>query len=241
MELFPAIDLRDGKAVRLLRGDYDQMTVYSDSPVETAKSFEAAGAGWLHLVDLDGAKSGNTPNFEIIKEICESCALKVEVGGGIRNIQTVQKYVQIGVSRVILGTAAATDPAFLQEAVVRFGEKIAVGVDLKDGRVAIHGWTESSGLDGFEFCDRLQRLGVRTIVVTDISRDGAMQGVNLELYKQLREQFSMDIIASGGVTDMSDLLKLDEAGVYGAIMGKSLYTGSIDLKTAIETIEGATT
>lgn len=239
MELFPAIDLRGGKAVRLLRGDYDNMTVYSDSPVATAKSFEAAGAEYLHLVDLDGAKDSGTPNFETIRDIVAGCELMVEVGGGIRDIEIVEKYIRIGVFRVILGTAAVTNPDFLKEALSRFDDKIAVGVDLKDGLVATHGWTQKSDISGFNFCEKLQSVGVKTIICTDISKDGAMQGVNSRLYRGLKSCLDVDIIASGGVTTMDDLLTLSEIGVTGAILGKSIYTGSIDLKAAVEAVKKA--
>ena len=238
MDLFPAIDLRGGQAVRLLKGDYEQMTVYSSSPVEVAKSFKAAGAEFLHLVDLDGAKDGGTPNAELIAQIVAESGLKVEVGGGIRSMEVVERYLSCGVMRVILGSAAVTDPAFLEQAVKKHGEKIAVGVDLRDGAVAIHGWTEKSELNGFDFIERLQELGVKTVIVTDISKDGAMQGVNAPLYKELKSRFTPDIIASGGVTDMSDLDALSKIGVRGAILGKSLYTGSIDLAAAVRRMKG---
>lgn len=234
MELYPAIDLRNGDAVRLLQGDYDKMTVYSHKPLELALSFQADGAKNLHLVDLDGAKDGNTPNFQVIEDIVKATDLFVEVGGGIRNMDTVRKYLEIGVGRVIIGTAAITDPRFLQEAVAAYGEKIAVGVDVKGEYVATHGWTQVSGENIYDFCAKLQNMGVKTIICTDISKDGAMQGVNLELYEKLLKRVSMEIIASGGVTDINDLELLSKAGVAGAIMGKSLYTGSIDLKGALE-------
>lgn len=233
MELFPAIDLRGGAAVRLLRGDYKQMTVYSTSPVEVAKSFAAAGARYLHLVDLDGAKDGGTPNCELIAQIVSESGLLTEVGGGIRNMQAVEHYLNAGARRVIIGSAAVTDPDFLREALLRFGEKIAVGVDLKDGCVAIHGWTETSRLDGYAFIESMQEMGVKTIICTDISKDGAMQGVNAELYRELKRRFSLDIIASGGVSGLSDLETLSSIGVRGAILGKALYTGGIKLEEAI--------
>ena len=239
MELFPAIDLCGGKAVRLLRGEYDKMTVYSDSPADTARSFKQAGAEFLHLVDLDGAKSGGTPNLETIRDIVASCGLKVEIGGGIRDIVTVEKYIQMGAFRVILGTAALTNPVFLEEAVRLFGDKIAVGADLRDGFVATHGWTQKSEVSGFDFCEGLQSIGVKTLICTDISKDGAMQGVNSQLYRDLKARINMDIIASGGVTTVEDLLTLSEIGVAGAILGKSIYTGSIDLKSAIEAVKKA--
>lgn len=239
MELFPAIDLRGGAAVRLLRGDYKQMTVYSTSPVEVAKSFAAAGARYLHLVDLDGAKDGGTPNYELIAQIVSESGLLTEVGGGIRNMQAVEHYLNAGARRVIIGSAAVTDPDFLREALLRFGEKIAVGVDLKDGCVAIHGWTETSRLDGYAFIESMQEMGVKTIICTDISKDGAMQGVNAELYRELKRRFSLDIIASGGVSGLSDLETLSSIGVRGAILGKALYTGGIKLEEAIARMKEA--
>jgi len=234
MLILPAIDLYDKKAVRLYKGDYKQMTVYSNAPVEVAKDFEISGATWIHTVDLEGAKDGTTPNLEVIKKICEMTKLKVEIGGGIRNLETVDRYLSVGVSRVILGTAAVTDRAFLVDAVKKYGDKIAVGVDLKDGFVAIKGWTEVSELAAFDFCRDMENIGVKTIICTDISKDGAMQGTNLELYRQLSESFSLDIIASGGVSSMEDVEKLSAMNLYGAIVGKAYYTGAIDLKKAIE-------
>ncbi|MBP8639955.1 MAG: 1-(5-phosphoribosyl)-5-[(5-phosphoribosylamino)methylideneamino]imidazole-4-carboxamide isomerase [Oscillospiraceae bacterium] len=239
MDLFPAIDLCGAKAVRLLRGDYNEMTVYSDAPLEVALDFKSAGAEYLHLVDLDGAKDGATRNFEVIGKIVADSGLKVEVGGGIRNINTVQQYIDLGVMRVIIGTSAVTDPGFLLEAIKRFGDKIAVAVDIKNGMVATHGWTQTSTESCFDFCQKLQDIGVKTIICTDISKDGAMQGVNQELYENLTARFSMDIIASGGVTTIDDLIKLAETRVRGAILGKSIYTGSIDLKSAVATINKA--
>lgn len=239
MELFPAIDLRDGKAVRLLRGDYDKMTVYSDSPVDTAKSFEKAGAKYLHLVDLDGAKDGKICNFKVIDKIVNETCLNIEVGGGIRDTRTIERYLDIGVMRVILGTSAVTDPEFVEMAVTQFGDKIAVGVDLKDGFVATHGWTKVSSISGIDFCLQLQDLGVDTIICTDISRDGAMKGINESLYRSLVAKLSVDIIASGGVTSIDNLIELSRIGVAGAIMGKSIYTGSIDLARAIEAVKKA--
>ena len=238
MELFPAIDLIGGCAVRLVKGDYTQKTVYSDNPAEVAKSFAAAGAKYLHVVDLEGAKDGGTPNLETIKNIVENGGLLVEVGGGIRSEEVIQKYLDAGVFRVILGTAAVQNPAFLEEMVQKYGEKIAVGVDIKDGMVAIKGWTEVSAESCFDFCEKLQKIGVKTIICTDISKDGLLSGTNLELYKELSEKFSVDIVASGGVTTLDDVKKLAEMGMYGAILGKALYTGNIDLKAAVELTKG---
>ena len=234
MILFPAIDLYEGKAVRLLRGDYDRMTVYSENPPEIAADFQAAGATHIHLVDLEGARSGETPNLETVKRIIASTDLFAEVGGGIRSMEVINRYLSAGVRRVILGTAAVTDPAFLNAAVSAYGDAIAVGVDIKNGSVAIKGWTESSGRDAFEFCKEMQDLGVSTLICTDISKDGAMQGTNRDLYQALSERFSVKIIASGGVSSMEDVEHLRAMNLYGAIIGKAYYTGAIDLKTAIE-------
>ena len=238
MELFPAIDLIGGCAVRLVKGDYAQKTVYSDNPAEVAKSFAAAGAKYLHVVDLEGAKDGGTPNLETIQNIVENGGLLVEVGGGIRSEEVIQKYLDAGVFRVILGTAAVQNPAFLEKMVQKYGEKIAVGVDIKDGMVAIKGWTEVSQESCFDFCEKLQKIGVKTIICTDISKDGLLSGTNLELYKELSEKFSVDIVASGGVTTLDDVKKLADMGMYGAILGKALYTGNIDLKAAVELTKG---
>lgn len=234
MFILPAIDIVNGKAVRLFKGDYSKMTVYSNDPVSVAKDFQKAGAKWVHLVDLEGAKSGTTPNLETICAILKETDLFVEVGGGIRNLDTVSAYLNCGVSRVILGTAAVKDPEFLKKALELYGEKIAVGVDLKDGFVAIHGWTEVSTENAYDFCDRMQDLGVKTIICTDISKDGAMQGANLSLYRELSERFDLQIIASGGVSSMDDVEKLTKMNLYGAIIGKAYYTNAIDLEKAIE-------
>ena len=234
MELFPAIDLIGGCAVRLVKGDYAQKTVYSENPAEVAKSFAEAGAKYLHVVDLEGAKDGGTPNLETIRNIVEQGGLLVEVGGGIRSEEVIRKYLDAGVFRVILGTAAVQNPAFLEEMVQKYGEKIAVGVDIKDGMVAIKGWTEVSQESCFDFCEKLQKIGVKTIICTDISKDGLLSGTNLELYKELSEKFSVDIVASGGVTTLDDVKKLADMGMYGAILGKALYTGNIDLKAAVD-------
>ena len=234
MLIYPAIDLFDGKAVRLYKGDYAQMTVYRDDPVSVALDFQNSGARWIHLVDLQGAKSGNTDNLSTIRAIQKATNLRCEVGGGIRNMETVETYLNAGIDRVILGTAAVTDDAFLREAVQRWGEKIAVGIDIKDGFVAIKGWTEKSLLTAEEFFRHVQGIGVRTCICTDISRDGAMQGANHALYHSLSQAYHMDIIASGGVSTLEDVKILARLGLHGAIIGKAYYTGAIDLKTAIE-------
>ena len=234
MILFPAIDLFEGKAVRLFKGDYARMTVYSEHPEEIGKDFAACGVTHAHLVDLEGAKSGETPNLETVIRIRESSGLFCEIGGGIRSMEVIDRYMQAGIDRVILGTAAVTDPGFAEEAVAGYGDRIAIGVDIKDGYVAIKGWTEKSGLEAMEFCQKMQDMGVKTLIVTDISKDGAMQGTNMPLYEQLQSSFDLQIVASGGVSDLSDVRRLSQMGLYGAIIGKAYYIGAIDLKEAIE-------
>lgn len=234
MKIFPAIDLYKGKAVRLLKGDYNQMTIYSDHPEEIAKDFFIQGARCMHVVDLEGAKTGQTPNIETIKKIVNTFDGLVEVGGGIRSRAVIETYLTAGVKRVILGTAAVNDRTFLMDTVKEFGDKIAVGVDIKDGFVAIKGWTEKSNFSGIEFCEQMQNIGVKTIICTDISRDGAMQGTNHELYKTLSQKLRIDIIASGGVSSIEDIKRLKDQGVYGAIVGKAYYTGAIAIDQAIK-------
>ena len=234
MRIFPAIDLYEGKAVRLLKGDYNAVTVYSENPLEIAKDFENSGATELHTVDLEGAHDGGTPNIELIKSFVENTNLNVEVGGGIRSMDTVKAYLDAGVTRVILGTAAVTDREFLQEAVDTYGDKIAVGADIKDGKVAIKGWVEKSEYNTFEFFEMLEEIGVSTVICTDISKDGAMQGTNRELYKDLSEKFSVNIIASGGVSSLDDVKALNEMNLFGAIIGKAYYTGAIKISEALE-------
>ena len=237
MYLYPAIDLYEGKAVRLYKGDYNQMTVFSENPAEVAKAFELQGATHLHLVDLEGARDGTTSNLPVIEKILSRTDLFTEVGGGIRDLQTAEKYLSLGVDRVILGTAAVKDEAFLKEALALYGEKIAVGVDIKDGFVAIRGWTEKSELTTEEFFAKMEKLGVKTIICTDISKDGAMQGTNRALYKALSEKFSIDLIASGGVSSLDDVRALKEMDLHGAIIGKAYYTGAIDLREALEAVK----
>ncbi|MEA4964777.1 MAG: 1-(5-phosphoribosyl)-5-[(5-phosphoribosylamino)methylideneamino]imidazole-4-carboxamide isomerase [Oscillospiraceae bacterium] len=234
MILLPAIDLVQNKAVRLLRGDYDRMTVYSDNPLEVAKDFEAAGAGWIHMVDLEGARDGGTPNFGVVAAVAAKTGLRVEVGGGVRDEETVRRYLEAGVSRVILGTAAVSDPAFLRAMIKAYGEKIAVGADLRDGFVAVKGWTETSKLEIRAFCHTLQEIGVQTVVCTDISKDGAMAGANLPLYRALQREFRLHFVASGGVSSLEDVKALRAMGLYGAIVGKAYYTGAVSLREAIE-------
>lgn len=233
MNIFPAIDLIGGKAVRLVKGDYAKVTVYSDDPAAVAKDFERAGAKYLHVVDLEGARDGSTANLDTIKKIIDTTSLFVEVGGGIRSMDTVEKYIEAGADRVIIGTAAVTDPEFLSAAIAKYPDKIAVGVDIKDGMVAIKGWVEKSELGCFEFCEKLSEMGVETVICTDISKDGLLSGTNLGLYSELSQKFSMNITASGGVSSLDDVRRLAEMKLYGAILGKALYTGAIDLAAAI--------
>ena len=237
MIIFPAIDIIDGKAVRLFKGDYNQMTVYNDNPVETALDFMNCGAGHIHIVDLEGAKDGNTPNFETVLRLKEVSGLFCEIGGGIRNIETVKKYLEAGIDRVILGTAAVNDEEFLDKAVSLYADKIAVGVDIKDGFVAVKGWLENSGIEAFEFCENMLLKGVKNLICTDISKDGALQGTNLELYKELSQKFDINITASGGVSTIDDIKNLTALNLYGAIIGKAYYTGAINLSEAIEVAE----
>lgn len=234
MIILPAIDLLGRKAVRLLKGDYNQVTVYSDSPLEVAEKFKSLGATHIHMVDLDGAKYGTAPNMDIVAEVAEKTGLFIEIGGGIRSMETVKKYIDAGISRVILGTAAICDEDFLKEAVKAYGEKIAVGADDKDGKIAVKGWLEQSDVTLDEFFLKMQDLGVKNIICTDISRDGAMRGTNLELYRELSAKYSLDITASGGVSSIEDVKRLREMNLYGAIIGKAYYTGAVDLKEAIE-------
>ena len=238
MLIFPAIDLYDGKAVRLYKGDYNQLTVYNNDPTAVAKDFAAAGAKYIHIVDLEGAKSGTTPNLDTVIRIKQQSGLFCEIGGGVRNMAVVKAYMDAGLDRVILGTAAVENPDFVREAVSCYGDKIAVGVDLKDGYVAVKGWTEKSTLDAVTFCRQMQEIGVKTLIVTDISKDGAMQGTNHDLYRDLQAQFpALQLVASGGVSSMEDVTRLADTGLYGAIIGKAYYIGAIDLKKACEVVQ----
>ena len=234
MILFPAIDLYEKKAVRLYKGDYANMTVYSENPIEIARDFEAKGCTHIHMVDLEGAKDGTTPNISVVEQVAKETSLFVEIGGGIRSMETVERYLNAGVSRVILGTAAVNDEAFLRAAVAAYGDKIAVGADVKDGCIAIKGWLEKSAVTLEEFLQKMQAIGVKNIICTDISKDGAMQGTNLALYRELSEKFSLEITASGGVSTMEDIRQLRKMDIYGAIIGKAYYTGAIDLAEALE-------
>ena len=234
MIIFPAIDLYDKKAVRLFKGDYQNMTVYSENPIEIARDFEDSGATHIHMVDLEGAKDGTTPNIDIVKQVATETDLFIEIGGGIRDMVPVEKYLDAGVGRVILGTAAVTDREFLKAAIAKYGDKIAVGADVKDGLIAIKGWLEKSEKTLEDFLLDMQSIGVKYIICTDISKDGAMSGTNLELYKELSQKYSMCITASGGVSSLQDVKELRKMDIYGAIIGKAYYIGAINLKDALE-------
>jgi len=237
MKIFPAIDLRDGKVVRLLKGDYDKMTVYGEDPVAQAKAFEAQGAEYLHVVDLDGAKDGDNPNFQVVCRLVRETGLKVEIGGGIRDEETIRRYIDAGVFRVILGTIVVKDPEFTSEMIKKYGEKIAAGVDISGRSVAVHGWTEVTPVSVDEVFERLVKDGVSCIICTDISKDGAMEGTNRTLYKELSEKYPVKIVASGGVSSMADVAALIDLKLYGAIIGKAVYTGDIDLAKAVRLAE----
>jgi len=234
MTIYPAIDIYEGKAVRLVRGDYLKMTVYSENPAEVAIGFRAAGAHVVHVVDLEGAKIGMPANFDVIKRIAQESGLSVQVGGGIRDKKTIAQYLDIGIKRVILGTAAVATENFLESAVGEFGDAIAVSADIKDGHIALKGWTEVSNQGAMEFCETVEKIGVQTLICTDISKDGLLEGTNIELYTTLRKKLGLYIIASGGVSAIDEIKQLSQLGINGAILGKALYTGNIDLTEAIK-------
>lgn len=237
MELFPAIDIRGAKVVRLTKGDYDQMKVYRDDPTEVAAEFLAAGARNLHVVDLDGARAGTMANFDSIRALAATKGLFIEVGGGIRTLERIEQYLNLGVGRVILGTAAVRDFSFVEQAVRSFGDAVAVGVDAKDGMVAVSGWEEVTALEAFAFCEKVRDAGVKTVIYTDISKDGALSGTNLAAYERLAEIKGLDIVASGGITFEEEIRTLTKMGTYGAILGKALYEGKLDLKRALAIAE----
>ncbi len=234
MMIIPAIDIKDGKVVRLTQGDYDRMDVYSDNPVQTAKNFEAQGAGYLHVVDLDGAKAGYAFNEPIIAEIVKNTELFVEVGGGIRKEEQIKRYLSAGARRVILGSAAITDFPFVERMVTKYGSRIAVGVDANDGYVTIHGWLEDTKVDAFDFCRKCADAGVSTVIYTDIAKDGKLEGTNLGVYRKLKKIRDLNIIASGGISHENELVSLQEMGIYGAIVGKAVYTGILDLNRILK-------
>ena len=234
MKLFPAIDLIGGKAVRLLRGDYEKMTVYSDDPVSVARSFRDTGARFIHLVDLEGARDGEPKNFDTVLEIISIPGLNAEVGGGIRSVETVEQYLSAGVNQVILGTAALEDESLLCSLVSEYYGRITVGVDIRNGFVAVKGWTETSTISALDFMTKLSEIGVHSVICTDISKDGAMGGTNRELYREFCSKFNMNITASGGISTLDDIRTLNGMGLYGAILGRALYTKDINLHAAIE-------
>ena len=236
MQIFPAIDLRGGQVVRLYQGDYDQETVYGADPAAQTRAFLEAGARYLHVVDLDGARDGTMANFDSIAAIAKQGGLYIEVGGGVRTEERIRQYLDLGVSRCILGTVAVKDFGFTVRMVQAYGDQIAVGVDARDGYVAVNGWKELSKERGVDFCRRLRDAGVRTVIYTDISRDGAEQGTNLELYEELVQIEGLDITASGGVSSLEELRRLEQIGVRAAILGKALYTGRLDLETVIREV-----
>jgi len=233
MQIFPATDILGGKVVRLTKGDYNQVKIYADSPAEMALEFMKDGATNLHIVDLDGAKDGTPVNFDAIKEAAKIKGLFIEVGGGIRNMQRIEDYLSLGVKRVILGTAAIRNYPFVEEAVKEFGNAVAVGVDAKEGFVAVSGWQETTNVNSVEFCKKLRDTGVSTVIYTDISKDGMLSGTNLEIYKELSKIQGLDIVASGGITFADELKTLNEMGIYGAIVGKAVYEGKLSLKDAL--------
>ena len=235
MKIFPAIDLYNHKAVRLFKGDYEQMTVYSNDPVSVARDFEKQGAEYIHVVDLAGAKEGKPVHLDVVASIANETDLFIEIGGGIRDMATVDAYLSAGASRVILGTAAVQDEDFLRSAIKKYGDKIAVGADVRDGKIAIKGWIEKSEYSLDDFLTKMVGLGVKTVICTDVSKDGAMKGTNRELYKDIVANYKIELIASGGVSSMDDIIALKGLGVDGAIVGKAYYIGAIDLKKAVET------
>lgn len=238
MIIFPAIDLKNGHCVRLEQGDFNKSQVFSQNPVDMALKWESQGGAYLHLVDLDGAKDGSPANLHVIKDILSALTIPVQIGGGIRNMKYGETLLELGVSRIILGTAALHDKAFAEEAIKEFGERVAVSIDAKEGLVATHGWVEVSEIKSVEFAKELESFGLETLIYTDIAKDGMMEGPNLDQLEEMQKAVRMNIIASGGVSFDTDLLALKELDLYGAIIGKALYTGAIDLENAIKIVKG---
>lgn len=237
MQIYPAIDLKNGQCVRLKQGRFDDVTSYGDDPVQRAKIWEEAGATYIHVVDLDGARTGNSYNLEAIKKIVAAVNVPVQTGGGIRSMRDIEQRIDAGVSRVIIGTAAVNNPELVKEAVRVYGDKIAIGIDASKGMVATDGWEKISDVPAIELCKKMAEIGVKTVVYTDISKDGMMSGPNIESTKELVEQSGIDIIASGGVSTMSDLEGVESINAQGVIIGKALYQGALDLKEIIERFE----
>ncbi len=238
MEIFPAIDIRNGNVVRLTEGDYDRMTVYGSSPLEMANTFIEKGAENLHMVDLDGAKDGAPVNFDVIKEVASLGKLFTEVGGGIRDEKRIEDYLSLGVNRIILGTVAVRNFKFVEDMVKKYGDKIAVGVDARDGKVAVSGWLETTEIDSLDFCRKLRDAGVKTVIYTDISKDGTLSGTNLDVYRDLAKIEDLDVIASGGITFESEIKTLADMNTYGAIVGKAVYAGKLDLERVLKIAKG---
>ena len=234
MIILPAIDLKDGKCVRLLKGDFATVHQVADSPLETARVFREAGARFIHMVDLDGAKDGVRKNGDIVRQVCEQSGLKVELGGGIRSMADLEAVFDLGVYRGVIGSAAVTDPDFVAQAARKYGDRVAVGIDTLDGKVKTAGWVEDSGLDYLDFARKMEALGVQNIIFTDIATDGALSGPSLQRLAELRKAVACRITASGGVSCNQDIRDLLAAGMDGAIIGKAFYAGTIDLKQAIE-------
>ena len=237
MRIYPAIDIIDGACVRLVQGDYSQKTKFADNPVEIAKKFESCGAEFIHLVDLDGARCGTMPNFPLVCEIAKSVSIPVEIGGGIRDMQAVSKYLENGVYRVIIGTSAISNPEFVKEAVSKYKDRIVVGIDAKDGYVATNGWESVSKITALELAKQMEEIGVKTIIYTDIATDGMLKGPNLEAMKEMSEAVSLDVVASGGVSCLEDIKNLKDCGVEGVIVGKAIYTKKVSLSEAIKIAE----
>ena len=236
MKLLPAIDIKDKKAVRLSQGDFNRQKIYHNNPLEVAQEFQAAGSEWLHIVDLDGAKDGASENVKITREIISKTNLKIQLGGGIRTAEAVKKWIDTGLDRVIIGSAAVGNLDFVADLVKEYGVKICIGVDAKNGKVATHGWLKDSGIDSFDFCQQLEEIGVKTVIYTDIAKDGMMQGPNFEAYEKLTKKTNLQIIASGGVSSLKDLERLSRIGLYGVIIGRSLYEGAFTLKDAMSSV-----
>lgn len=234
MRIYPAIDIKDGKCVRLLRGSFDDVTVYGDDPAEMAKRWESEGGEYIHVVDLDGAVKGHGVNAEAIRRICESVSVPVQTGGGIRTMEDIEAKLSCGISRVIIGTKAVSDPEFIKNAVAKYGDKIAVGIDAKDGKVAIEGWEKTTEFGAVEFAKKMAELGVKTIIYTDIATDGTLAGPNVEAMKEMASNIDVDVIASGGIGNMDHIMSLAGTGVEGVIVGRALYTGGVELAAAVE-------
>lgn len=234
MRIYPAIDIKDGKCVRLLRGSFDDVTVYGDDPAEMAKRWESEGGEYIHVVDLDGALKGHGVNAEAIRRICESVSVPVQTGGGIRTMEDIEAKLSCGISRVIIGTKAVSDPEFIKNAVAKYGNKIAIGIDAKDGKVAIEGWEKTTEFGAVEFAKKMAELGVKTIIYTDIATDGTLAGPNVEAMKEMASHVDVDVIASGGIGNMDHIMSLSGTGVEGVIVGRALYTGGVELAAAVE-------